>query len=418
MKRLACNVAALVLALASLPAFAESDKPNIKLGQLALHPFYGIAATYDDNIYLVPRNIDNHAVQGGGIRGSWIMTNRLGLGAELPVGEMNKFKADYEVRSDVYKTQPSANNAISQKANGSYDFKGSWLKPRIFDSYINSQDRAFTPNNTAVAGELVARERRWQNTAGASAEYFLGEKFFIGADGSDTVQKYLSKVLSKKLNRSEVVFGFKTGYKLAPKTRLYVAGHRSMTHYNAGVAADHVANSRAWLADAGVEGELTPKLKGQIQGGFVYRQHDHDNAFALRKSVARTWTTMVSLDFKPTQSDTIKLSANRGLVDAITGGNYYTTTGGTLDIAHTLNKVTFGLNGGAQNDKYSEVITAGGLTAQRRDNTYSVGAKLDYKIQEWLIASANYKRLARYSNFSREYNYKDNRSTVELKLAF
>ena len=419
MKRSLRAALAVLLALSSVPAFAE--KPNIKLGQLALHPYYSIKATYDDNIYLVPKD-DRSGQVGGGVRHSWIMTNTLGLGAELPVGEMHKLKAAYEVRSDVYSRQSSANNAFTQKADGSYDFKGARSKANVFDSYLNTQDPQFNPNNTAVAGELTTRKRRWQNTVGASAEYFLGEKFFFGVDAQNTVQKYLDTTYAAQLNRSEGQAGVKTGYKIQPKTRVYVSGHRAVTHYSAGKSLDHASNHHDWLLNGGVEGEFTAKLKGQIQSGMSYRKHDTDDSKNLTraqiKTVTRNWIVSVGLQYKPTENDTVKLKANRAVNDAITGGNYYITNGATLDMAHKMNKVTVGAAGGVQIDKYSETTTVGGVTANRRDDTYSGSANVAYDIQDWLAVKADYTHQARFSIFSHQYNYRDNKTSLELKVSF
>ncbi|MDD5658051.1 MAG: outer membrane beta-barrel protein [Elusimicrobia bacterium] len=429
------NLYAIVAAaLLALPAQAESGKPNIKLGQLALHPYYGISAIYDDNIYLVPKNEDGHAVAGGGVRGSWIMSNNLGLRADMPMGETQKLAASYDLRSDIYKAQSSANNAVTQKAGGAYDFKGARTKLRLSDDYVNTSDPAFNPNNTAVAGELVTREKRWNNAAGGGVEYFLGDKFFAGIDGAHSIQKYLSRSLGQKLNNYALSFGGRAGYKLLPKTRAYLGVHRSITHYSvtrdisditettaAGdviKVQDHVANHKDWLVDAGVEGSIAPKVTGRVQGGYVYRRHDKDNSDARRRPISRNATVSVGVDYKPTERDTVKLTANRGLVDAVTGGNYYLTNGGVLDLSHKWDKITVGLAGGLQVDKYSEAITSGGLTANRRDAVYTGAARCEYRIQEWLAANLGYKNVSRFSNFSRQFNYKDNRTSAELRLSF
>jgi hypothetical protein len=416
MKRSLLAVAAILLAL---PAAAE--KPNIKLGQAALHPYYSIKGTYDDNIYLVPKS-DLSGKVGGDVMHSWIISNNAGLGAELPVGEMHKFKAAYDARYDAYTRDPSANNAVTQKADASYDFKGSRSKARVFDSYLNTRDPQFDPFANAVVGELISRQARWQNTFGVSAEYFLGEKFFFGADAQNTVQKYLDSAMSAQLNRSEGQAGVKTGYKIQPKTRVYVSGHRAVTHYSAGQGTDHAANHKDWLLNGGVEGEFTAKLKGQVQSGLSYRQHDKDASKTVArdqlKTVTRNWIVSAGLQYKPTEADTIKLIARRAVNDAVSGGNYYITNGASLDLAHKMNKVTVGGSAGMQVDKYSETTTVGGVTANRRDDTYSGGVNATYDIQEWLAVRADYLHQSRFSIFSHQYNYRDNKTSLELKVSF
>src|SRR3989338_8020844 len=95
--------------LAVLLAAVPESAGNIKIGGVAVNPYYGIEARYEDNIYRVPKNINNHAVAGGGVRGSWIMSNNLGLKLSAPIGEMHKVKAMYDVTFENYKVQPRAN---------------------------------------------------------------------------------------------------------------------------------------------------------------------------------------------------------------------------------------------------------------------------------------------------------------------
>ncbi|MBI4677989.1 MAG: hypothetical protein HY748_10445, partial [Elusimicrobia bacterium] len=96
-------VAVAFLMLAAAPLRAEW-KPNLRLGTMELHPFYEAKGTYDDNIYRVaPDRADgtrsgcttvvgaaNANTCGGGVRGSWFMSNDLGLKVMLPVADMHK----------------------------------------------------------------------------------------------------------------------------------------------------------------------------------------------------------------------------------------------------------------------------------------------------------------------------------------
>lgn len=403
------------LAAGSVPASAQSS--NIKLGQLALHPYYKVSGTYDDNIYLVPPNKNGHAVAGGGIRGSWILTNSLGLGLELPIGERHKFSGAYDFTAVNYKAQPRANNATNHKADAGYDFKGAKTRASLSEAYMNTQDPQFNPNSVTVAGELVRRERRWQNVAGVAGEYALGDKFYLGADGQDTVHKYLSPNLGAFLNRYEVLFGLKAAYKVQPKTRVYLATHRQLVHYSAGRQANH----KDWLFDLGIEGQLSPKVKGMAQAGLQYRLYDKDEANPDQRRISRNMQTNVRLNYVPAERWEFNLNVLRNLNESAsntTGGQFYITSGVALDGSHAWRKLTFGANAGLQVDKYKEAVTVGGITHNRRDDLYSAGARVEYKIQEWLLAEASYKHLRRHSIFTEQFNYKDNRSSVGLKFTF
>lgn len=410
-------VLAAIFMLGGSPASSAEKEARIKAGPLEIHPSYGVTATYDDNIYLVPRDESGHAVAGGGVRGSWIISNDAALGLKLPLNNRHSFSGGYGARADVYKTQSSANNAITQSVSVSYGFKGSWTSANVWDNYANTQDPQFNPNSAAVRGELVDRQRRWQNAAGVSAEVAPGQKLFFGVDAQDTVHKYLDRTLGSNLNRSEVLFGIKSGYKVAPKTRLYAAVHRQLVHYSAGRAASH----KDWLVDFGVEGQLSAKVRGQVQTGLEYRLYDKDNASPGQGTQTRNWKALVRLDYKPSEPYTILLNITRALNESsanASGGQYFISTGFGLDGTRQWNKLAAGANVGAQFDKYAESAALGGLTANRRDDTYLIGAKADYKMRDWLSGGLSYQHMQRHSRFTRQFNYASNRVAFNVRAAF
>lgn len=410
-----------LLAVVAAFAFASvanaEGKPNFKIGQLELHPSYGLTTTYDDNIYLVPPDQASGARVGGGVLGSWILKNNLDLKLVLPVGDRHKFSGGYGIESHIYETQSKANNAFNQSAAAAYDFKGARTVAKVWDNYTNTQDPQFQPNNV-LTGSLTERERRWQNVGGLSGEYALGDKFFVGAAGQDTVHKYLNPGLAATLNRSELLFGIKTGYRLQPKTRVFVAANRQLVHYSAGRAANH----KDWLVDVGVEGQLTAKLKGMVQAGLQNRFYDNTAvANTTRNRSVNNAQYRAQLNFAATERTDLDLVANRGLNETSSpgsGGQYYTSTGLSLAASHKWNKLKFGLGGGWQVDKYAEAVTQANFTAVRRDDLYNGSASVVYSIQEWLQASLDYSHLRRHSIFTGQFNYKVNRTSVGVKLLF
>ncbi|MFI5346035.1 MAG: outer membrane beta-barrel protein [Elusimicrobiota bacterium] len=411
-------LAVVVAVAAAVPASAG----NLMLGPAKLSPSYGFKTSYEDNIYRVPRDINHTAVSGGGVRGSWIFDNALGLGMELPTAQGQKLNLDYGVTFENYTTQSKANNAINQTAGGAYSFEGSKTKAKAFDNYVNTHDPQFNPNGNVVNGSLVTREARWSNTAGANAEYNLGSKFFAAVDGSWSENRYLDRSggatsLANLLNTSGGVFGAKAGYQVMPKTRVFTAVHESLTHYTERTRAD---NHRDTLVDFGAEGDFTAKLKGTVQAGYVYQGFDYDPANAGRKTVARNWTTSASLDWKPTETNQIVLTAVRANLDAATSGSrYYTSSGGNLAYNHKFGeKITAGVNGGVTYDKYSDDFVYGAGFKSRRDDTYQVGAKVDYQVYEWLKTGASFTNVDRYSTFSQQFNYRDNITAVNASVKF
>jgi hypothetical protein len=338
------------------------------------------------------------------------------------LSESQKLNLGYGVTSENYTTQSAANDTFNQRVDAAYEFKGSKTKAAVYDHYINTHDPQFNPNGTVVNGALVTREARWGNDFGANGEYFLGDKFFAGADFDDNVTRYLDRSggtasLANLLDSSVVTFGVKGGYLIAPKTRVFAAVHRSLTHYTEHSRAD---SHRDVNVDFGVEGELTAKLRGLVQTGFSYQSYDFDAANPSRQTTGRHWTFLTSLDYRPTEWDQCVLTANRAIADAASAGaRYYVTSGFNLGFNHKFTeKITGGVNGGIQWDRYSDNFASGAGTKSRRDDSYQAGAHADYKVNEWLTAGATYNHSNRFSTFSREFDYADNVTGVNAKLVF
>jgi hypothetical protein len=126
------------------------------------------------------------------------------------------------------------------------------------------------------------------------------------------------------------------------------------------------------------------------------------------------------LDYKALERTSVSLTGSRSANDsATTSARYYISTGFNLGVDQKFTeKISAGVNGGMQVDKYSDDFTSGGVTKSRRDDNYSAGAHADYQALQWLAVGASFTHNSRFSTFSREYNYKDNITGVNLKAMF
>jgi len=394
---------------------ADPWQPNMKLGQLELHPYYKGTGSYDSNIYLVPRDRPDGTRVGGGVLGSWITRNNIGLKLALPGGGMHSFRGGYDFETLNYQTQPKANNAQHHKGNIEYAYKGpAGLTARLSDGYLSTTDPAFS--------ELVDRKRRWQNTGGVSLDYVPDEGFLAaGVSYNHTVHKYLPSDLAILLNRNEQAFRGHVGYMLQPKTKLYLAYSRRIIHYSVHRPSLAVQdkNNKAHHGRVGVEGELTSKLKGRIETGAGYRRYDEPPVGAQTK-ITRNWEVETNLTYKPVERTTIDLAVARALQESTSGTNrFYVDTNASLAVRHKLPyKLTAGVNLAWAVNKYAEAQTVGGVTAVRRDDLYQQGASLDYDIQEWLSVGASYLHRERNSTFTSQFNYVAHQTAVSLRLQF
>lgn len=421
--------AAMILPGAS-PAWAgmwdsvsQFQKPNMKWGMMSLHPYYRFSEMYDSNIFLQPRskvagnNANNNAA--GPVLGSWITGSNLGVKLSLPMTEAHRFDLGYDFLWLAYSKDPDVNNAVHQKADGGYRYRGPMgVSGSVKNAYMNTTDPA--------TSELTQRAKRWQNTFSADGEYApKGGNLFVGADAAHTTHKYIQHPdavtanLPALLNRYEQQFGVKGGWKLAPKTRLFTAYHRQLIHYSVFQAAPAKSN-KAHMVDFGMEGVIAPKLTGQVQTGFQYREYDKAPAATPITRVTRNWTLGTKLTYKPMERCAWNLGLARNVQESTFGtSRFYISNTASLGMTHKLPyKLSAGLNASVGFDKYPETGTLGGVTRNRRDDLYQQDVALDYAIQEWMKTGIRYTHRQKHSVFSEQFNYDDHQTTLNFGLTF
>ncbi len=418
----------MILAVAALSVFFASSasavnldwltqykQPNIHYGQLALHPYYQFTEVYDSNIYLVPRNTPTRTV-GGGVRGSWITKNELALEAVLPWRKLHTLSAGYVFESQNFSADPSANDTINQSAHLDYVYAGAYgLTYKLGDNYLSTTDQAFS--------QLIARDRRWANTVYTSLDYDKENGYLAGGvDASHTVNKYLGATRARQLNRYSQRVGFNVGYKIQPKTKLYVAYHRNLTHYTVQrQLPDQDKNSKAHDIGVGLSGVIAPKVTGQVEAGMTYREYDEAPVGGVTR-VTRNLTVTSNLLYKPTDRTDFILALSRGLQESISDTNrFYISNSATLDIKHKLpRKLSVGVNAAFGLDKYPDTQTIGTppIRGDRRDDIYQGGVWVTYDIQAWLTTGLSYVYRERFSTFSGDFNYEDQQTAWNLALKF
>ncbi|MDP3542411.1 MAG: outer membrane beta-barrel protein [Elusimicrobiota bacterium] len=400
----------------SLDWLTQYKKPNIHWGQLALHPHYRLTEVYDSNIYLVPRDQPNNVIVGGGVRGSWITKNELGLELELPWRKLHNLTAGYVAESHNYTTDASANDTVNQAAHVDYAYAGAYgLTFRAGDRYLNTRDQAFS--------QLVSRDRRWSNTAYAGLDYDQKNGNMAGGvDASHTVNKYLGDAIGRQLNRYSQRFGFNVGYKVQPQTKVYASYHRGITHYSVGRAVgEQDKNSKSHDFGLGVAGVVAPKVTGRAEAGLSYREYDEAPLGGVTR-VTRNMTVTTDLTWKPQDRTDVILTLSRGLQESISASNrFYISNSAILDVKHRLpRKFSVGLNAAFGLDKYpdTQFIGTTGARGDRRDDIYQGGAWIEYDIQAWLSTGLSHVYRERNSTFTSQFNYEDHQTAWNLALKF
>ncbi|MBI5625186.1 MAG: outer membrane beta-barrel protein [Elusimicrobia bacterium] len=375
--------------------------------QVELHPYYAFKETYDSNIYLVPPDKPGPDVVGGGQVGAWITSNNLGLNATIPMGRRHKLEAGYDFRALNYSRNSNANDSMDQAVKADYWYTGKrGVTAHLFNHYANTMDPAFS--------EVVNRERRWQNTAGGRLDVEFSRMLYGFVDGQHTTHKYLGSAMGRILNHYEQSFGGGAGVMVGPKTKAYASYHRTIIHYSAG----RQANSKGHSADFGVEGQLTPKLKGAVSVGMHSRRYDDVTGTSITERET-TWQTRADVTYAVGRRTQANLMAFRSVNEATSGNNrFYEATGLGLGLIHAWQKFTVGANGSWEVDRYPEALTLGGATKDRRDDLYTAGLRTQYQVKDWLSTGLEYTRRQRHSTFTRQFNYGVNLTSLEVRVSF
>jgi hypothetical protein len=399
--------------LAEWDWLTQYKQPNLHYGQLALHPYYKLAEVYDSNIFLVPHDQPSGQV-GGGVKSSWITKNNFGLETNLPWQHINNLSLGYDFEHDHYTTQPSVNDTINQAAHADFAREGAQgVTYKLGDQYINTTDQAFS--------ELIQRERRWMNRVYGEVDYMpKNGRLAYGVDADHETDKYLDPTLAAGLNRYQQDFGFNVGYMVEPKTKVYVSYHRGIIHYTVNPQPGLTdKNSKSHTVAAGVTGKLSPKIEGQVEAGYTYRQYDQA-PFAGAQSIHRSPTVATSVTYHPDEYSKIALTLSRYLQESIDPSNpFYYSNNAALDMDHKFPyKFTAGINLAMGIDQYQNAQTFGATNQTRRDDLYQGGAWVEYDIQKWLSTGVAYVFRERNSTFTGQFNYEDSQVTWNASLKF
>jgi hypothetical protein len=403
--------------LAGWDWLTQYQKPNLHYGQLALHPYYKLSEVYDSNIYLVPHDLPSGQV-GGGIQNSWITRNDLGLEANLPWSHVNNLNLGYDFESDIYTNTPSVNNTINQAVHADYVRQGArGMTYKAGDQYVNTTDQAFS--------ELVQRARRWMNRVYAEADYLpVNGRLAWGVNADHETDKYIDPTIGAGLNRYQEDAGFNVGYMVQPKTKVYVSYLRTIIHDTVNPTGGVVDNdNKSHTVAAGVSGQISPKITGQVEAGYSYREYDA--AFPGQPLVYRSPVLTTALTYAPDKYTDVILTISRLYQESIDANNaFYYSNNATLDIKHKFpRKFSAGINLAVGLDQYANAqsftdVNGIGAIGTRRDDLYQGGIWVEYDIQQWLSTGLAYVYRERDSTFSGQFNYQDTQVAWNAALKF
>lgn len=344
--------------------------------------------SYDDNIYLTNTNKKD----------SFISSTKIGAMYEGKVPNSSlqgKFSA---VGGYNAYTENNSNN-------GYWD---ALANAEIFNDNFTLGDR-FLLTSDPANNELTERAKRIQNTAYASYITSKEKMFSIGFKVSDVFDRYL-KSRWESLNRNRINAGVGAYYNISNKTSLFV----EYTYTDVDYDKNKNNNSDGGIVALGVEGQIASKVKGTAKATYNYRNYDHD--LADYDNYADLFGYEVSLTWKPTFKNEIRLTGKRDFEETVyTNNRYFISTGVNLYASQkVMDKFTLGLTLGYDNLAYQKAVAG----VKRSDDVYTVRPEANYQFKDWLSAGVWYQFRKRASNVSDSLEYDNNRAGVFVKAIF
>ena len=305
----------------------------------------GASAVYDDNIY----------IKAVGHEGDLIWKLSPGVSATAEGGGEKRLTLSYTPAFNFYTRQPQ-NNSIDQAAT----FAATWPFARL--------TLGVSQEFQSSAGSVVDVGNRVNQTTyitSLTSKYLLSEKTSFEVNGRYTILDFENLIGSTELVNENWI-----NYQVTPKVQLslgFTLGHRqaqlepTQTYEQVLMRAVYVLTGKLSL-NASVGGEFR-----QYAGGPPSRP---GLVFALGAAYA------------PREGTSVSLEAHRHNENsAVLRGQDYVTTGAALIVRQVLwEPWSASLSVGYDLAEYEAASTS--IVATRKDNYYSVGLEIDYKITD------------------------------------
>ena len=370
---------------------------NIRVGPFRVHPHFGVAQTYTDNVFRTDTTF-------GGRRGDWHTTLAPGVQIQLPLLSRHKFVFDYRSNIERYSRHSSQNiEDQTLAANLVLDFPGG-LAVHAIGEVKNGHDYRGTA--TASAATFSAEPNRFYSPSyGIEAQFarqmFIRARYkylhwqFIGPQAGPRDGTSFGDINTR--NRVENYVALAAGRRLAPKTYLFLQGTASRHMYEINKELD----SATFGAAVGATWEVTGKTTGEVSVGWQAKNLDQASAGTRGNSRFSGFAFTGTVSWSPQKRTRVKVSGYRRTNETILGGTRFVVrTGTSLSLSHALAykwraTARFAYN----HDGYSDPIFAEGKRQKRRDDYLTLGGGLWYQIQPWLGIRTAYSYAERLSNF-------------------
>jgi hypothetical protein len=377
---------------------------NLQLGPVELHPSFMVTEAYDDNVCRTenrqcqdPKNsnetkdgTDNYTIFSPGLQ------------VALPF-QTHRFEAEYRGdwgRYNEFKTENYTDNNV--KGRLALHFPGG-LSVRGKEEYTSGHDAPGTAQNIQI--DFFHR-----NTAGGGLDFEVGPKLRLAVDYTNLILNYADDARNGFRDRTDNTVGGTIYYKFMPKTSALVEYDYTATNFDESNPALLSVDNKTQRGYLGLTWDITARSQGTAKAGYAKKNYQESGVSNFQGGIVS-----IALSHELTQRTSLKFDAVRDVQESnIVNQPYYLTTGGRLVLNHNIHpKVSFKMNAGFSRDQYPDDMTIGTETRKRMDDTWVLGGRFEYRIQQWLNLGLGYDHSQRRSTFS-DFGYVDNLYTFSV----
>ncbi len=384
-----------------------TEKGNLKIGPLEIHPFLSATETYSDNIY------KNY----GGLKAESDFINTLspGIHIYLPL-RRHSLQVGYQADLNRFLSHTET-NFTDQSLDGSFklDFPNG-LSATFSDSYKDAAipRKAKEIKNIPPISDPFRALPYTSNDFNLQAKYHFADRWAI--EGRYKLYDYSYKeAIDQAGDLRQNFFGMSFSYRVSQKSEVIIDYNYFTIEYP-NRTVNSSTNHAGYL---GVSFDPTARLSGFLKVGLAKKSFDQP--LPGIKDEINTYSVLVDLNYLATSRDKINLKISRGIEEDIDTFVPYINTQLILLYRHILSwneKISLNASLGYGTISFEDkTFDIDGSFKIRDDRQWAGGLGIQYALQRWLSINLQYAYTDNRSTF-KNYDYTENRIWLTLSLAF
>lgn len=400
------------LVFSTAGALAQERGGTLIFGNLVVTPGLTLQEVYDDNIYLGSGT--NSTTESE--ESDWITHIIPSIMLDYSLHERGGIKLGY-LGDFAYYKDDSNNDWKNHKGIFGLDYKApAGLIVGIDNRYTRAQDPYSSENEYKLG---ISQVKRWHNDLKTKIGYELQNQFRMLAYYNYYKQKYDDEIYdyTQNYDRNEVGAGIEK--KILPVTwgfLRYFHGETDYYTHREGVTDSNDADFTYDSIKIGLAWDPGAKIEGELNFGYTWKKYDnHADVSGNQYDDKTTWIASTLLSYEPTATTTLGLAIMRAMRDAgADTTEYFDDTGISINLKQViLSELSLLVGAAYSKHDYKNSINDHG----REDDNYKARLGIEYLINEWLMAGADYTYREKDSS-SGENDYKDNKFMVTLGLTY